>query len=387
MKDQIQAQKKPNILFRLLAFLLTVALVLGAVALVVYRDSINLDAFVRYLNYRSLETSQTGEAADFSYGGGSDVRFACLDSGLLLCSSNSICLFSNSGTEYANEVLSLPDPVLVSSGSLGVAYSAGGQQLRAYNSRKQVFSLTLDEGYGFISARPNSSGWLAVTAQAHGYKGSVTVYDASFQKIISLNFSSSFVVDAAVSEQNKTVAAVTLSHSSTAFESRVLFYPVDSDQPTADVSLGDTSVLDLYYAQNTLRALGERSLSLLSADGSTLSTYSFNGQYLKDYALGGTDFSLLLLGKYRAGTSGDLVLVGDTGEALGTLAQTEQILSLSASGRYFSVLTADRLDIYTHDLKLYSSLDGTRNARTVVLRSDGSALLADEENAWLYLPS
>ena len=48
--------KKPNIVVRLLAFLLTLALVLGAVALVAFRDKINLDSLKRYITYRTLET-------------------------------------------------------------------------------------------------------------------------------------------------------------------------------------------------------------------------------------------------------------------------------------------------------------------------------------------
>jgi hypothetical protein len=44
------------------------------------------------------------------------------------------------------------------------------------------------------------------------------------------------------------------------------------------------------------------------------------------------------------------------------------------------------LDIYTKDLTLYDSLEGTQGARTVVLRSDGSAMLIGSETARLYLP-
>ena len=42
-----QQEKKPNIFLRLLAFLVTLALVLGALAVVVYRDRLNLDALKR----------------------------------------------------------------------------------------------------------------------------------------------------------------------------------------------------------------------------------------------------------------------------------------------------------------------------------------------------
>ena len=39
--------KKPNIVLRILALLVTIALVLGSLVLVVYRDKLNLDALER----------------------------------------------------------------------------------------------------------------------------------------------------------------------------------------------------------------------------------------------------------------------------------------------------------------------------------------------------
>ena len=52
-----QQEKKPNIFLRLLAFLVTLALVLGALAVVVYRDRLNLDALKRWLSFRKVETA------------------------------------------------------------------------------------------------------------------------------------------------------------------------------------------------------------------------------------------------------------------------------------------------------------------------------------------
>ena len=54
--------KKPNIVLRILALLVTVALVLGSLVLVVYRDRLNLDALERWLTYREVETDESGEA-------------------------------------------------------------------------------------------------------------------------------------------------------------------------------------------------------------------------------------------------------------------------------------------------------------------------------------
>lgn len=98
-------------------------------------------------------------------------------------------------------------------------------------------------------------------------------------------------------------------------------------------------------------------------------------------------FAVALLGKYRAGSQAELMVVDSEGVLTGSLEWNEQVLSVDASGRYFAVLTADRLDIYTQDMTLYSSLEGTQNARKVLLREDGSAILIASETARLYVPS
>ena len=51
-----------------------------------------------------------------------------------------------------------------------------------------------------------------------------------------------------------------------------------------------------------------------------------------------------------------------------------------------ALLTADRLDIYNQDLEVYSTLEGTQGAQTVLQQSDGSAMLIDSTTARLYVP-
>ena len=203
MKDQTtkqaSASQKPNILVRLLALLVTAALALGALTLVVYRDQFNLDAVKRWLALRSVETDASGAAAPFTHAGGDSISFAYLKGGILQCSAAGAHYYSFSGDQYAEEVPPLSQPVLSASSSAGVVYDAGGESLFLFQDGQEAFSLDVDGT--LLSARVNDSGWLAVTAQQSGYKGSVTVYNVnstSRKEIIQLNFSSVFVADAAV---------------------------------------------------------------------------------------------------------------------------------------------------------------------------------------------
>ena len=202
MKEQQESKpKKPNILVRLIALLVTAALLLGALVLVVYRDRLNLDALARWFEYRNLETSESGEAVPFSHAGGRQANFAYLDSGVLLASDTGARYYSFSGELYAEEVRNLEQPVLTHSSGYGVVYDAGGQDLFLFSGVEEAFHLTLDSGE-LLSARVNDSGWLAVTSHGGGWRGLVTVYDSSYnteEPPIQIRLSTTFVVDAAVS--------------------------------------------------------------------------------------------------------------------------------------------------------------------------------------------
>lgn len=293
MKDQTtkqaSASQKPNILVRLLALLVTAALALGALTLVVYRDQFNLDAVKRWLALRSVETDASGAAAPFTHAGGDSISFAYLKGGILQCSAAGAHYYSFSGDQYAEEVTPLSQPVLSASSSAGVVYDAGGESLFLFQDGQEAFSLDVDGT--LLSARVNDSGWLAVTAQQSGYKGSVTVYNVnstSRKEIIQLNFSSVFVADAAVSPDSKTVAVITIGQENGSFFSQLLLYPVDSSEPSATLSLGNLAVLDLDYEAEQLWVLGEDRLLSVAADGSDYETYSFGRSYLKAATWAGT---------------------------------------------------------------------------------------------------
>ncbi len=382
--------KKPNIFLRLLAFLLTVALMVGAVALVVYRDKVSFDAFRRWFSYRTLSKNDSGQAESFRHEGSVKDSFVAVNGNLLVCSDTGIRFYSGSGVKYAEQNIALDNPVVSAAGAYSLVYDAGGQQLFIYKDKEQVFTLDDKSTGDILSARLNPAGRLAVTTRSAGHKGSVTVYDGAFQPSLQLNLSSSFVTDALVSRDNQTLAAITMGQGSAGFESTLALYALNraADQTEADAacSLGGSVILDLSESSSGYWALGDTALTLVGHDGQLTGAYDYGGRYLKEFSLSGDDFAALLLGKYRAGTMADLVVVDSTGAQAASLSISEQILSLSAAGRYIAVLTADRLDIYTSDLKLYSTLEGTQGARKVLMRQDGTAMLIAGDNARLYIP-
>lgn len=379
-------KKKPNIFVRLLAFLVTLALLLGAVAAVVYRDRLNFDSIRRWFVYRSLEKSDSGQTESFQYDSAGKGGYSRVGDDLLVWSTAGVRLYSSGGVEYLNESLTLNRPVADTCGSAALIYDTGGNVLHTYEDRSTSFVLNTEQGHEILSARMGPGGSFAVTTRESGYKGVVTVYSSGGHPVVGIRISARFVTDGLLSDDGKTVAVLTVGQNEDVFESGLDLYALDGDVPFASYSLGNNAILDLRADGSAFWALGESSLSVARADGSAAVHYDYAGRYLKDYALEGDGFSALLLGKYRAGSGAALVTVGADGQELASLDLEDQVLDLDASGRYVAVLTAAGLTLYTKDLQLYDALENTMGARSVVLRSDGTAFLVGGETARLYIP-
>ena len=390
-EEKAKAVKKPNILVRALAAVVTLALVLGAVGLVVFRDSWNIDALKRRITYRSIARSDSGQAASFLHEGTIRDVFAAPERSLLVCSTAGVRLYSESGTCYVEKGVSFSEPTALAAGAWAVAYDLGGRDLCVFHGREEAYDLEIGGEDGILSARINAAGQLAVTARETGYKGTATVYDPTGARVLAVRLSSRFLMDAVVTGDGKTLAAAAVGQSGGSFDSSLLLYRLDgtgeSAEPDASCSLGNDVVLDLAGSGSAVWAVGESGVYAVSAQGELLANYDYGSLYLKEYSLGGEDFAVVLTGKYRTGTSASLTAVhtGETGSV--TIPVREQVLSLSAAGRYVAVLTADRLDIYTSDLAPYATLTGTGGARKVLMRGDGTALLLNGSTAQLYIPA
>ena len=373
-------------LLRLTALLVVVTVAAALVLVVVFRDRLNMDSIKRWFHYRSLTISDNGRAESFAYDGDLNCTFAVLDGDLLVCSGNAISLYSGSGTRYIHEQVSMNDPVVNTNGTLAVVYDAGGSSLYVLGQRSLIWSAADLEG--ILSARLNKNGQLTVVTQASGYRGMVTVYDAAYKPVMSVNLTSAFVMDAALSDDGYTLATLTVGQKDGAFSTGLELYAMNwssgSYQADVSCSLGSGVALELRHTASAVWALSDRGLTVTGHDAQTV-WVDWSNRYLRRYTLSGDGFAVALLGKYRAGSQAELWVVDSQG-GWRTLELSEQVLSVAAAGRYIAVLTGDRLDIYTDELELYNSLKGTQGARTVLLMQDGSAILISADSAGFYVP-
>lgn len=383
--------KRSHPLLRALALILTVLLVLGAIALVVNRDRLNFDTLKRWYTYRNLAKSDSGGGEPFSYQGGNDLTLCLCGGDLLAVSQSGARLYSPGGTAYIDDTFTMKAPVCQVSGNAAVVYDAAGSALRVYRDRVQVFSLD-DAETTILSARLNQNAQLAVVTRSSGYKGVVSVYRSDYTPLMDLQLSSAYVLDAVVAPDGRSVLVLTAGQENRFFSSALAQYSLsDLDpqdpRPTATWSLGNRLPLDLVWDDQGGRVMAE--YAALSADSAMTQTgeYGWPDRYLKRYSLLADDVTVVLTGKYRSGSQTALEVLDRSGQMTASLEETRPILSMSAAGRYIGLLTSQELNIYTRDLSLYATLPNDQDATHLVMLPDGCAYLATQDTAWLCLPN
>lgn len=385
-KKKKKKEKKPPsrlrvLLGRVIALVVTVFLVVGAVYLVANRDKLNVDALRRAISYRASGRTQ---ATVLTYDAAPAGAVAPLDGGILVCSQTGLQMVARNGETVIDETVAMTQPVISVTGGYAVAYDAGGSALYLIHDREITYSYTAEGDQGILAARVSEDGWLTIVEQASGYKAAVTVYNAAFNPVVTENISSAFITDAILSPDHQTLAAVAIGEDDTGFYSTVIFYQVSDGTERSRCGLSNDVVLDLKWEGDTLWAAGEYGVYCIREEAVAGSSVD-SSRYLRSFSLGGDGFAAMYYSKYQSGSAGSITLLREDGTEQ-SIGINDEVLDVSAAGSYLAVLTSSELTIYKSDLTVYASASNSWGARRVLMRADGSALLVTAESASLYLP-
>lgn len=180
--------------------------------------------------------------------------------------------------------------------------------------------MTLTTEGAIVSVNLNGSGMLTVTAQADGTKGCVHVYTADGTALAEVNAHRRFVSDACVTEDGKALAVVLMGQESGTFVSSVVFYDLTTPgaaEVTAEYTVPDGLVTAMACRNGRILTVTDTCFASGSANGTLAGSYAYESTYLREYDLGGGDFTALLLNRYQAGSVGRLVTVDDEGAEIG----------------------------------------------------------------------
>jgi len=369
---------------KIVIFVLIAVAVCGFVVLVLFSDGLNLDSLRRMVKY--MNVADDGTYGVFAFDSHGSNCYGEFDGGLAVASVGGLNTFDENGTEIfiLQEQLELPQLLVCK--DLAVAYDVGGNNLLAVHRRSGEV-LRLEEKRSILDADLSEGGYLCLSSSASGYKSVLSVYNPNQDLVYRWLSSTTHLPLCAISDDGKTLAAVALGQAEGVFESSIHLFRTDSEEVQATVSLGNQLFYDLLFVDDdVLCAVGESAVQFMRVDGTLLESCSYADQYLKDYTAEGDGFLTLSLNMYRAGNRYSLITVDDSGRKLAETYLGQEILDLSACGRYIAVLTPEGLTIYTQNLAVYHQTVETGTATAVLMREDGSVLLLGNGQGRLYIP-
>lgn len=368
----------------LLVLLAVAAVLAGIVTAAVLLDRSGFDGLRRSIIYAKAVKDENGCAQLYRYNSDQSGHFASLDGSLVSVSMHQLTVLDEKNRTLYDESVKFQTPSLQSRGGRAVAYDVGGTEVYVLSDKGLVYKL--DCAGEVLNASLNQKGWLTVVCGESGCKAAVRVYDAEGEAVFAFRSSDRFVMTAALSADSRTLAAVTMGQENGVFASYVVFYRVNSDKEAGRCTLRGSVVYDLTAAGSGFCAVTEEQLCFLSGDGVMTAAYDYGGDYLRRVSVSDDGYAAVLLGRYRTGTQHRIVTVSGEGKELAALEIDAEVASLSAAGRYVAVLTGEELVIYDKQLKPCAQLQEVSQAREVLMRSDGSAVLAGSMAASLYLP-
>ena len=360
------------------------AIVLAVVALAVLWDSTTFDGLRRSFVYARADKDENGCARLYSYDSDRSGCFATLDGSLIRSSLSQVSVMGEDGNMRFHESVKFRCAAIDSNGKRAVAYDIGGTELYVLDSKGLVHHITCDSEVQ--SAQLGEDNKLAVVVNKSGYKAAAYVYDAAGQLTFEFDSADKFIMTAAVSDDGKHLAAVTMGQSDGVFTSYVVIYRMTRKEPTATCELPGEAVYDLRTVDNTFCVVAENALYFVANNGTINASYPFEESYLRRCSLQGDGFAALLLGRYKSGAQGTLLTVDERGKVIGQVEADGEVLDLSASGNYVAALYSDHLTIYDKRMRECATLSNVSAAREILMRGDGSAVLAGNGSAALYLP-
>lgn len=346
-------------------------MLLAAVVLIVLasRNIFNFGNISRYISDLFSIGGRTGE---YSYTYSDTNMFASVDGGLAIVSGSGLEYYDKLGETVIKEFFTMSSPVIVSNGRQGLIYEAGGATLKVFDSGGYILELKSEEA--IISASLSENGWMAVVTRASGYKDSVTVYslkNRSMEPVYTWYSGSAYVLDAAVSPDNKHMAALSFSESG----SRVVLFDLKSEGELGSYSVSGSLLIDIeYLSENSIAAVSENSVLFMDGSAGYVNEYGYDGENLTNYASGG--FAAIARSKYRYGNvGGSIVTLNEKGEILGSIETEGEILDIKVRGNYVTVLHPEGLTIYTKELTEYAVLAEAAGAENVVMAADKTAIV------------
>jgi hypothetical protein len=200
---------------------------------------------------------------------GFDSRFAVL-------TDTNFYTFEKNGTALFSKQHSMDSPVMKTSGKRVLLYDIGGYYFSNESKGKTVYTKTLENQ--IVYAQISKQSYTAVVTKSDKYASAMTIYDDNGKEIF-FSSNSQKIIDIGFNFDSTGCFAVTLGASGGQLVSALSGYSFTKDEILWKSQPLKTLVIDAEYSTGgSIAVIGDTQFFMLSEDGNTEYTYTYNSK-------------------------------------------------------------------------------------------------------------
>lgn len=306
--------------------------------------------------------------------------FAPLGNGFAALSEVSARLYGPHGETIQSLPRSYPDGMIASSKNAAAVWPVGGTAVSIlYTNGK---SRDLNYADGITTVDLNDEGYAVILAGEKGYKGFADVIRPDGSEAYRLYVASGYPIDVDISPDSRHIAILSLTSDGT----RLSVYSTSEEEP--EFEWEDS---ELYFDVEYLRGgriflISAEKAVIFTSSGMMAGEYAFKGDRLRDYSTSGTAGVVLVIGQYQTGSGEKIITMNNDAVEIAVLECDEEISVLSAAGSHIAILGSDDIKLYDWGLNERLSLGSVAGVQTVMMRTDGRAILISGGGAVIIEP-
>lgn len=304
----------------------------------------NLYYLVKDINAAATDASDAANYLAYPTSGASQ-SYELYREGLIVAGENEVTLISASGKQTLSDNVAFSNPCVSSADKYFIVYGRGEKSFCVYNSFVRIYGETTE--YPVFLAEMSEEGTFAVVTRSREYKSEVNIYGSDMQKITTYR-TDGYVTDVSFNVGGNRVAITVLEYAEEGTRSRLVTMRVGKTEAEADVSLGNTVVYDMEFADNSkITLVTDTGIKFCEFGGELKKSIDYVTQAPILYAM--TDDNVAVLEKSDGSAEYLLRVLDKNGKEAYSLTVTDlkRPLQLCLSGKDAYILTENSVRTFT----------------------------------------
>lgn len=234
-----------------------------------------------------------------------------------------------------------------------------------------------------IGGSVNKNGYCALITREKGYKALVVVYSPEGEVLYKWHSADNYIIDAAISYDNRTLAVATADFSKNTASGGLMFFNFSQEKPYSGQILENNIIMQIkFIGKDSLLVVGDIGAAVFNSLGEKKAEYSYSGKSLTNYDIGDDNSLVLALNESDSVLNDtEIKILAENLKEKGVYIASGAVSCVDASDGKVLVVSDRKLALVSKRGGELTKLDVNKDIKKAVLLDGGEVLIASGNNA------